>query len=59
VLETGDPIVGVWYPLSGNPAGQADGYNCYGQYHPEEEVSGSGMPTVAWKPLATAAGTAG
>jgi hypothetical protein len=40
VLETGDPVVGVWYPLSGNPAGQADGYNYYGQYHPEEEVFG-------------------
>ena len=40
VLETGDPVVGVWYPLDGNTAGQADGYNYYGQYHPEEEVFG-------------------
>jgi hypothetical protein len=40
VLETGDPVVGVWYPLSGNSTGRADGYNYYGQYHPEEEVFG-------------------
>jgi hypothetical protein len=40
VLETGDPVVGVWYPLDGNATGQADGYNYYGQYHPEEEVFG-------------------
>jgi hypothetical protein len=40
VLETGDPVVGVWYPLSGNSTGSADGYNYYGQYHPEEEVFG-------------------
>ncbi len=40
VLETGDPVVGVWYPLSGTTTGSADGYNYYGQYHPEEEVFG-------------------
>jgi len=38
-LETGDPVVGDWYPLSGNNAGATDGYNYYGQYHPEEEVN--------------------
>jgi hypothetical protein len=38
VLETGDPVVGVWFPLAGNNAGAADSYNYYGQYHPEEEV---------------------
>jgi hypothetical protein len=38
ILETGDPVVGVWYPLNGNNTGSADGYNYYGQYHPEEEV---------------------
>jgi hypothetical protein len=38
VLETGDPVVGVWFPLSGNNEGANDGYNYYGQYHPEEEV---------------------
>jgi hypothetical protein len=38
VLETGDPVVGDWYPLDGNKTAKADGYNYYGQYHPEEEV---------------------
>jgi hypothetical protein len=40
VLETGDPVVGVWYPLAGNKTSKADGYNYYGQYHPEDEVFG-------------------
>ena len=40
VLETGDPVVGVWFPLDGNRTGSQDGYNYYGQYHPEEEVFG-------------------
>jgi hypothetical protein len=39
VLETGDPVVGVWYPLSGNTAGARDGYNYYGEFHPEDEVN--------------------
>jgi hypothetical protein len=39
VLETGDPVVGDWYPLAGNNTGASDGYNYYGQYHPEEEVN--------------------
>jgi len=38
VLETGDPVVGVWFPLSGNNEGATDGYNYYSQYHPEDEV---------------------
>jgi hypothetical protein len=38
VLETGDPVVGPWYGLDGNTTGKADGYEYYGQYHPEEEV---------------------
>jgi len=38
VLETGDPVVGDWYPLDGNKTSKSDGYNYYGQYHPEEEV---------------------
>jgi hypothetical protein len=38
-LETGDPVVGDWYPLSGNTAGATDTYNYYGEYHPEEEVN--------------------
>ena len=33
VLETGDPVVGVWYPLPGNAEA---GYN--GVWHPEDEV---------------------
>lgn len=33
VLETGDPVVGVWFGMNGN----ADP-NSYGQWHPEEEV---------------------
>jgi hypothetical protein len=37
-LETGDPVVGVWFPYSGNTVGAEDGYNYYGQYHPEDEV---------------------
>jgi len=36
VLETGDPVVGVWFPLAGNTT--ADGYDYYGEYHPEDEV---------------------
>jgi hypothetical protein len=39
VLETGDPVVGVWFPYGGNNAGATDGYNYYGQYHPEDEVN--------------------
>ena len=39
VLETGDPVVGVWFPYSGNTVGSEDGYNYYGQYHPEDEVN--------------------
>jgi hypothetical protein len=39
VLETGDPVVGVWFPYSGNTVGAEDGYNYYGQYHPEDEVN--------------------
>jgi hypothetical protein len=33
VLETGDPVVGVWFPLAGNT--DADNY---GVWHPEDEV---------------------
>jgi hypothetical protein len=38
VLETGDPVVGIWYGLDGNTVGAEDGYTYYGQYHPEDEV---------------------
>jgi hypothetical protein len=32
-LETGDPVVGIWFPLAGNPQPGANG-----KYHPEDEV---------------------
>lgn len=38
LLEVGDPVVGVWFPYDGNTVGTVDGYNYYGQYHPEDEV---------------------
>jgi hypothetical protein len=38
VLEVGDPVVGLWYGVNGNNTGAEDGYNYYGQYHPEDEV---------------------
>jgi hypothetical protein len=38
VLETGDPVVGTWFPLDGNTTGAKDGFNYYGQYHPEDNV---------------------
>jgi hypothetical protein len=33
VLETGDPVVGVWFPLAGNPDADANHV-----WHPEDEV---------------------
>jgi hypothetical protein len=38
VLETGDPIVGVWFPYPGNTASAPTGTTYYGEYHPEDEV---------------------
>jgi hypothetical protein len=38
VLETGDPVVGVWFPYDGNNAQAPPGTTYYGQYHPEDEV---------------------
>jgi hypothetical protein len=38
VLETGDPVVGVWFPYAGNTAAAPTGTTYYGQYHPEDEV---------------------
>jgi len=38
VLETGDPVVGVWFPYGGNNAAAPQGTTYYGQYHPEDEV---------------------
>ena len=38
VLEVGDPVVGVWFPYSGNTASAPTGTTYYGEYHPEDEV---------------------
>jgi hypothetical protein len=38
VLETGDPVVGPWFPYPGNAAAAPTGTTYYGQYHPEDEV---------------------
>jgi hypothetical protein len=38
VLETGDPVVGPWFPYNGNNAAAPTGTTYYGQYHPEDEV---------------------
>jgi hypothetical protein len=38
VLETGDPVVGPWFPYPGNNAAAPTGTTYYGQYHPEDEV---------------------
>jgi hypothetical protein len=38
VLETGDPVVGVWFPYDGNTAQAPTGTTYYSQYHPEDEV---------------------
>jgi hypothetical protein len=38
VLETGDPVVGPWFPYNGNTAAAPTGTTYYGQYHPEDEV---------------------
>ncbi len=37
-LETGDPVVGVWFPYPGNNAAATTGTTYYSQYHPEDEV---------------------
>jgi hypothetical protein len=39
LLETGDPVVGVWFPYDGNTAQAPTGTTYYGQYHPEDEVN--------------------
>ena len=38
LLETGDPVVGVWFPYDGNTAYAPRGTTYYGQYHPEDEA---------------------
>ena len=58
VLETGDPVVGVWFPYDGNTVGASDGYNYYGQYHPEDEVNAQwfghgGVEAAGYTPTTT------
>jgi hypothetical protein len=60
VLEVGDPVVGIWYGLDGNNVGAEDGYNYYGQYHPENEVfAHSGSAAAASSRSSVPRGTAG
>jgi hypothetical protein len=55
-LETGDPVVGVWFPLPGNPQTNANGV-----WHPEDEVYFSWfarqVPSIAYNGLYTYMGT--
>jgi hypothetical protein len=55
-LETGDPVVGVWFPLPGNPQPGANNL-----YHPEDEVYLSWfarqVPSIAYNQLYTYMGT--
>jgi hypothetical protein len=48
ILETGDPVVGFWFPLPGNPQ-----LNSNGVWHPEDEVYFSWfarqVPSIAYK----------
>ena len=55
-LETGDPVVGIWFPLPGNPQPGSNGV-----YHPEDEVYFSWfarqVPSIAYNGLYTYMGT--
>ena len=55
-LETGDPVVGIWFPLPGNPQPGANSV-----YHPEDEVYFSWfarqVPSIAYNQLYTYMGT--
>lgn len=55
-LETGDPVVGYWFPLPGNPQPGSNG-----RYHPEDEVYFSWFarqtPSIAYNQLYTYMGT--
>ena len=56
ILETGDPVVGIWFPLPGNPQPGAKGV-----WHPEDEVHFSWFaresPSRAYGGLYTYMGT--
>jgi hypothetical protein len=51
VLETGDPVVGVWFPYPGNNAAATTGTTYYGQYHPEDEVNAQWFGRGGIEPL--------
>jgi hypothetical protein len=46
VLETGDPVVGVWFPLPGNPDAAANNV-----WHPEDEVFANWFSRNGTNPL--------
>jgi hypothetical protein len=46
VLETGDPVVGVWFPLAGNPDATANNV-----WHPEDEVNANWFTRDGTTPL--------
>jgi hypothetical protein len=46
VLETGDPVVGVWFPLAGNPDADANHL-----WHPEDEVNANWFTRDGTSPL--------
>jgi hypothetical protein len=55
LLETGDPVVGVWFPYAGNTAAAPTGTTYYGQYHPEDEVEAQWFGRGGIEPLLGAA----
>jgi hypothetical protein len=50
-LETGDPVVGVWFPYPGNNAAATTGTTYYSQYHPEDEVEAQWFGRGGVEPL--------
>ena len=46
VLETGDPVVGVWFPMAGNPDPAANNL-----WHPEDEVNANWFARNGTTPL--------
>ena len=50
-LETGDPVVGVWFPYPGNNAAATTGTTYYSQYHPEDEVEAQWFGRGGIEPL--------
>jgi hypothetical protein len=54
-LETGDPVVGVWFPYPGNNAAATTGTTYYSKYHPEDEVEAQWFGRGGIEPLFGAA----